>query len=291
MEDKKLACAITMVRDDFFFLERWVRYYAALFGRDALYIFAHGGDPRISEIAQGCNVITLPDVFDEGFDAVRWRLLQNLGNGLRGYYEFIILGDVDEFVLIDPKSGIDLREFLARRRGRMTLTPIGLEMVHVPERETGALDGAMLGARRYLRFTSAYSKPCIFNRPTDLSRGGHYAKDPELRQFRSLFLFHMRYVDEGLYRDTLQRRQAQVAQTATGVPQRGGVSWNWVAGSGREDAFDEAANLPLQPGFDPAPRLVGMQDSWGERENGLYGGARDIGQELFELPERFFGLI
>ena len=289
MERKKPACVITMVRDDYFFLERWVRYYGDLFGRDALYVFNHGGDPRIAEIAAGCNVMGLPDVFTKSFDATRWRLLQNFGNGLRGYYDFVLICDVDEFVLVDPQSGHDLASFLARRRGPMTLTAIGVEVVHKPELEAEGIEGAMLGARRYLRYTSAYSKPCLFNCPTDLSRGGHYARTSDLRLFRGLYLFHMRYVDEALYRDTIARRSAQVAALGE---DSGMISWNWTPERMAADPFYEAAAQPISASFDFSEDLQHMKDSWAPRnEGGLHGFDRRIGAELQTLPERFFGLI
>lgn len=291
MDDKKLACAITMVRDDYFFLERWVRYYGEIFGRDALYVISHGGDKRVVEIAAGCNVIAIPGVFDESFDATRWRLLNGLGNGLRGYFEFVLIGDVDEFVVVDPKTGLRLDEFLRKRRGKLTITPVGLELVHQPEREGAPVDDAMLGPRRYARFTTAYSKPCIYNRPTDLSRGGHYAKDPELKLFRNLYLFHMRYADRDLYYETIRRRGAQIDQ-AVGEGDEGMISWNWRRPDGKPDPFQQAADLPVVEGFDLAEEVKRMQESWGPRgEHGLYGFGREIGQTLYTLPDRFFGLI
>lgn len=290
MEDKKLACAITMVRDDFFFLERWVKYYGALFGRESLYVVSHGGDPRIAEIAEGCNVIAIPGVFNERFDATRWRLFYGLGNGLRGYYEFILVGDVDEFVVVDPKTGMQLDEFLRKRRGRMTITPIGLEVVHKPELEPDDIGQAMLGPRRFARFSTAYSKPCLFNRPTDLGRGGHFAKDPELKMFRSLFLFHMRYADQDIYLETIRRRGAQIDEIDQSADQKM-ISWNWQPRSGREDPYQRAADLPIDPGFDLSREIDRMQKSWGPRDNGLFGFEKEIGQTLYTLPERFSGVI
>lgn len=293
MEDKKLACVITMVRDDYFFLERWVKYYGEIFGRDALYVINHGNGARVQEIAAGCNVVGIPDVFNEKFDAMRWRLLNNFAQGLRGYYTYVMIGDVDEFIVLDPKTGMGLDEFLIRRRGRTTITPIGLEVVHKPDLEPeGIADGPMLGPRRHARFTTAYSKPCIFNHHVEISRGGHYATDPELKIFKNLYLFHMRYVDADLYRATLARRHGQVDR----IEKEDGdtmISWQWRRESEKPDPFLESASLPVGDSFELEPYLKRMNKTWELRDekSGLYHVARQIGKVLMPVPERFFGVI
>lgn len=293
MEDKKLACVITMVRDDYFFLERWVKYYGEIFGRDALYVINHGNGERVQEIAAGCNVVGIPDVFNEKFDAMRWRLLNNFAQGLRGYYTYVMIGDVDEFIVLDPKTGMGLDEFLIKRRGRNTITPIGLEVVHKPDLEPEEIgDGPMLGPRRYARFTTAYSKPCIFNHHVEISRGGHYATAPELKIFKNLYLFHMRYVDSDLYRATLARRHGQVDR----IEKEDGdtmISWQWRRESEKADPFLESASLPVGDSFELEPYLKRMNKTWELRDekSGLYHVARQIGKVLMPVPERFFGVI
>lgn len=290
MEDKNLACAITMVKDDYFFLERWVRYYGELFGRGSLYVVSHGGDPKVAEIAAGANVIAIPGVFNEKFDAARWRLLNGVANGLRGYHEFVIVGDVDELVVVDPKTGLSLAEFLGKRRGKTTITPVGLEVVHKPELEAEPISDAILGPRRFVRFSSAYSKPCIFNHQTHLSRGGHYAKNPELKIFRNLYLLHLRYADARLYRETIERRAGQLERI--GDADEKIISWNWRSDGDRTDPFARASALPVVDGFDLSAELERMETSWGPRgDEGLYAFGRDIGDKLYTLPERFFGMV
>ena len=43
---KKIA-AITMARNDEFFLERWIKYYGDALGKDNLYIYLDGEDQTI----------------------------------------------------------------------------------------------------------------------------------------------------------------------------------------------------------------------------------------------------
>lgn len=290
--DKAFACALTMVRDDYFFLERWVDYYGGQFGRSALYIVNHGGNPRVAEIAQGCNVITIPDVFNEKFDMMRWRMLSNFANGLRSYYNFVVVGDVDEFVVPDPKLGVDLVGFLERRRGKVTITPVGLEVVHHPDHEPEEIgDGPMIGPRKFVRFSTAYSKPCIITHDTRISRGGHYTKDPDLKLFKNLYLFHMRYVDAALYRDTLNRRASRVDEAAQ-AGDTSMISWNWRRDLGRDDPYARVLELPIEDEFDVTDAVEQMQSTWAPRgDEGLYAFERNIGQTLMTLPPRFRGAV
>lgn len=292
MADKKLACVLTMVKDDYFFLDRWVKYYGGIFGREALYVVSHGADPRVAEIAEGCSVITLPGDFREDFDVMRWRLFNGFAAGLRGYHDFVIITDVDEFVVMDPKTGMRLDDFLKKRRGKVTATPVGLEVVHQPALEPDAIgDGPMLGPRRYARFTTAYSKPIIFNHEVKLSRGGHYTTDPELKVFRNLYLFHMRYVDAALYDETLARRKGQVE--ALDNPEASQISWQWQGKQAGGRPYDELVGLPVQDDFEFGTFVDRMNESWAPRDEsgGLYHVKREISKELKTIPERFFGLV
>ena len=52
---KKIA-AITMVRNDDFFLRKWVEYYGGELGRENLYIYFDGEDQIVGDFCQGANV-------------------------------------------------------------------------------------------------------------------------------------------------------------------------------------------------------------------------------------------
>ena len=100
-----VAAAVTMVRDDAFFLSAWLRHYGGLLGRENCYIVNHGRGDVVAELAAGANVIGIPGDPHANFDMKRWRLLNNLVQGLRCYYDHVIVGDVDELVVVDDHSG------------------------------------------------------------------------------------------------------------------------------------------------------------------------------------------
>ena len=282
-----------MVRDDHAFLERWVAYYGAQFGRDALYVISHGGDAGVAEIAQGCSLLTLPPAFGADFDKLRWRLLGGMADGLRGYFDFVLVGDVDEFVVADPALGRSLCEVLAAYgQRRCTLTPVGLEVVHLAGQEPLPLDGPILGARRHCVFSTAYSKPCLFNRSVRLARGGHFATDPALVVPEGLYLFHMRFADAALSAERLTRRRAQVGAIGLGADDRTLISRDWRVPAGATSPLDRMAALPVGAAFDFGSEVARMKASWKPRgAGGLYGFAPETGRSLAVIPERFHGLV
>ncbi len=281
-----------MVKDDHFFLQKWVDYYGAMFGADALYVVSHGRDAGVDQIAADCNIIHIPGDFDDDFDAKRWQLLNNLTNGLLGYFDFVICSDVDEFVVLDPKLKMTLPEFLARR-GNVVITPIGVEVVHLPDQESESIENGILSTRRHCRYSSFYSKPCIIGKPVELARGGHYAKEPALKTFRNLYLFHMKYCDLDLYRETARKRAGAVAALDVADPRESRISNGWFAepeGFGPE--IQRLAFAPRAKAFDLSQELREMHESWAPRNrHGLWHFRRKVGTRLYPIPKRFAGLL
>lgn len=289
---KEPAAVLTMVKDDYFFLAKWVEYYGGMFGRDALYVVSHGGDPQIDKIADGCNIIRIPGHFDKGFDSKRWRLLTGLTNGLRNYFDFVICCDVDEFIVLDPKSNMTLTEFLARR-GKVIITPIGVEVVHRRDIEDGDIAGGILKNRRFCRYSSYFSKPCIVGKAVEFSRGGHYAKETELKVFRNLYLFHMKYCDYEIYRGTLGKRAEAVSKLGIDDPSESIISAHWFA---EEDGFgeeiDRLAFMPTSESFDFSAQIDEMNKTWSLRnEKGLWHFQKNVGDRLYPIPDRFADIV
>ena len=69
------AAALTMVRDDAFYLKIWLRYYGEMLGRENCYIISHGRGEEVADLAAGCNVIGIPGDPHPQFEKKRWRLL------------------------------------------------------------------------------------------------------------------------------------------------------------------------------------------------------------------------
>ncbi|WP_319823598.1 glycosyltransferase family 2 protein [Thalassovita sp.] len=286
------VAVVTMVRDDLFFLKIWLDYYGRQFGRENLYIVNHGRGDDVARLAQGCNVIGIPGDPHKNFDMKRWRLLNNLVMGLRSYYAQVIVGDVDELVIMDPDDGRSLLHFLQEARVGRVLTPLGLEVIHRIDQEDQPITDTVLGPRRHVRLAPHYSKPCVISVGTKIARGGHFTQFDKLFTPDNLYLLHLKFCDFGQYVAAMDRRNA-VAQ-GLGDIKDVGIGRHWFTEARGEDRalFNAFTDLEMLDGFDMRPYRKKMQRSFGPRgDTGYFHFDRpDYGLQ-FVLPERFNALF
>jgi hypothetical protein len=199
-----------MVYDDYFFLQRWYDYYSKQVGAENLYVFSHGNDPRHREIAKGANVMNLPrDATMFKFDRRRWRMLGNFATGLLDFYNWMIVSDVDEIVVVDPKAAPSLVDYIVDKYGDSktapkNISPLCLELIHVPEEEPLPIEEneTILSRRRIFRPNRNYSKPCLVGAPVGFAPGGH-RNTLGLRHLPSdLYNLHLKFFD----RDMVEER-------------------------------------------------------------------------------------
>lgn len=287
------VAVVTMVRDDYFFLKKWVDYYGQLFGRENLYVINHGHEAKVSEIASGCNLIGIPGDPHRNFDVKRWRLLNGLVAGLRSYYSYVICGDVDEFVVLDPASGSNLAEFMFDLKDRQVLTPFGLEVVHRRSLETDPLKDVILGPRRHVQIAMHYSKPCVVGATAKLSRGGHYSTHDKLEMPQDLYLLHLKFCDFDLFVEAQNRRNAMVADIGISNPKNVMVGKHWFTEARRDsETFDEFDAMPIIDRFDYSTARNKIYDSWHPRgKDGMWNFERYQDDNLSVLPDRFFGIL
>ncbi|MDU8911301.1 glycosyltransferase family 2 protein [Aestuariicoccus sp. MJ-SS9] len=287
------AAAVTMVRDDPFFLRAWLRHYGGTLGRENCYIVNHGHGAEVAALAEGCNVIGIPGDPHPNFDMKRWRLLNGIVGGLRSYYDHVIVGDVDELVVVDPETGVSLLEYLRNTPIRRVLTPLGLEVIHRIELEPESIGDHILGPRRHVRLAPHYSKPCILSLGTKIARGGHFTQASKLNTPDELYLLHLKYCDFPNYVATMNQRNAVTDAVGVGVKDAA-IGRHWFAEARGEDraVFEAFAELEMQEGFDLAWARKRMHRSWKPRgETGFWQFDRpDYGLQ-YVLPERFVGLI
>lgn len=287
------AAALTMVRDDAFFLRAWLRHYGDLLGRENCYVVNHGRGAEVADLAAGCNVIGIPGEAHRNFDMKRWRMLNNFVMGLRCYYDHVIVGDVDELVVLDPAVGTDFLSFLRAQPVGRVLTPLGLEVIHRTDLESAPITDRVLGARRHVRVAPHYSKPCIVSVGTKIARGGHFTQYDKLHTPEHLYLLHLKFCDAAAYSAAMDRRNAMTAEIGTGV-RDAAVGRHWFVEARGEDraVFDAFQALPIQEGFDMAPIRRRMQRSWKPRgETGYWEFDRPAQQAQYLLPDRFTGLV
>ncbi|KNG95288.1 glycosyltransferase family 2 protein [Pseudaestuariivita atlantica] len=287
------AAAITMVRDDAFFLKAWLRHYGTMLGRENCYIVNHGRGEEIARLAKGCNIIGIPGDPHKNFDMKRWRLLNGIVSGLRSYYDHVIVGDVDELVVIDPAAGMSLLDFLRDAPIRRVLTPVGLEVIHRIDLEPDPITDTILGPRRHVRLAPHYSKPCVVSLGTKIARGGHFTQASKLFTPDPLYLFHLKFCDFPNYVETMNQRNAVTTEIG-GTVKEVAIGRHWFAEARGEDraVFDAFADLKMQDGFDLGWLRDAMHATFRPRgDTGFFQFDRPDYDLQYFLPERFSGLF
>ena len=286
------ACALTMVRDDTFFLKAWLRHYGEALGRENCYIVNHGRGSEVARLAEGCNVIGIPGDPHPKFDMKRWRMLNNFVHGLRCYYDHVIVGDVDELVALDPALGTTLLDFLSAQPLRRVLTPVGLEVLHRIDIEPEPVRDAILGPRRHVRLAPHYAKPCIISKGVKIARGGHFTEESKLVTPEGLLLFHLKFCDFANYAETMNQRN-EVTQAVGGDVKKTAIGRHWfpqARGCDRQ-TFDAFATRDPAP-FDLSAARQAMHASWSRRKDTeFWQFDRVEDNEIMVLPERFSGLL
>ncbi len=285
--------AVTMVRDDAFFLDIWLRHYGGLLGRENCYVVNHGRGAGVAQQAAGCNIIGIPGDPHPNFDMKRWRLLNNIVMGLRSYYDHVIVGDVDEIVITDPDCGKDLAQWISDQPTGRVLTPVGLEVIHRIDIEHDAIGDHVLGPRRHVRPAPHYSKPCIISAGTKIARGGHFTQYDKLHAPDELYLLHLKFCDIGVYAQAMDNRNAVAAATGAHFKDAS-IGRHWFAEMRGEDraVFDAFITLDEQETFNTGPIRRRMYRSWKPRgDSGFWQFDRPDYAMQYLLPERFSGLV
>lgn len=195
---KKIA-AITMVRDDDFFLRRWVDYYGSELGKENIYILFDGEDQIVPDFCEGAYTFIHKRLCNQIVEGERMRLgllsdkaAQLFDSG----YDLVIGVDCDEFVVVDPRLGMGLAEFLSSRHIDTTISPLGVDIGQHLEKES-EIDPAkkFLQQRRFGFLDTRYTKGSVIARPVRWGRGFHRVKGHNFHICQDLYLFHFGCID------------------------------------------------------------------------------------------------
>lgn len=294
--NKAPGAAVTMVRGDHFFLRRWLDYYGAQFGRKHLYVISHGNDPETRRIAEGANVIAMPyDATRSRVEMRRWFLLSNFTSGLLRYYQWVICGDVDEFVVVDPKVAPGLLPYLQAMTGRdapKVISPLGLEIIHNPALEPDPIldDTPILSRRRIFRLNANWSKPCIARVPLGFSIGGHSCTIDKRGVDPNLYLMHLRFVSHDLTLERLAGRKAMKDVEAANLPAGAARRSIWQRDAEAYMALSKLEPVAETVDFDDFRKImVEKKKTMPKGGHWFWGGGRS--KSVYRLPERFTQLF
>jgi Glycosyl transferase family 2 len=235
------------------FLPIWLRYYGAFFAADDIYVLDHdtadgstdgGGFVRIAVSHETVDHIWMRDT------------IQSLQHQLLERYDAVIVTDVDELVVPDPRVGT-LGEYLERSTDDY-VNCRGVEIVHVRDEEP-PYDPTLpvLHQRHYWKWNRWYDKPALARVPMDWIPGFHTRTDSASNPDPNLYLVHLHRLDYDTCRERHQsRRQLQWNQHDF---ENGWALYNRIV---EEEQFDRWFYHDLiRPGTPPF-KLLRVPDHW-----------------------------
>ena len=194
---KKIA-AITMARNDEFFLSHWIKYYGDEIGTENLYIYLDGTDQVTPKNAGAAHIKKLPhtDMPRAAGDKYRIGLMNDLARELLKSYDIVIGCDCDEFLIVDTNTNKTLAEYLSGIKIRNTVSGLGLDVGQNMNCES-TLDASapILPQREYALLSTRYTKPVVKNAPVDWGSGFHSISGHNFHIDKNLYLLHFGAVD------------------------------------------------------------------------------------------------
>ena len=194
----KHIAAITMARNDTFFLSRWIEYYGREIGTENLYIYLDGTDQDIPENAGSVHITKLPhtDMSRSAGDKYRIGKMSDLANKLLKKYDIVIGCDCDEFLIVDPALNTSLAKYLSDKQINTTISGLGLDVgQHLTHEKPLDSSKPFLAQRAYALLSTRYTKPVVINRPVRWGSGFHSINGHNFHIDPNLYLLHFGAVD------------------------------------------------------------------------------------------------
>jgi hypothetical protein len=192
-----------MARNDAFFLKKWISYYGRELGEENLFVYLDGEDQSLPYDTGKVNVIVRKRVSQEVTVADRTRIgfLNEQAHKLLEKYDLVIGGDADELLVVDPKVGKSLVEYLSTAKCKPCISGLGIDVgQHLKEELPIDDTKPFLSQRKYALMDSQYTKPVVVSERVHWGAGFHRVKGRNYRIDKNLYLFHFGSVDEGIYK-------------------------------------------------------------------------------------------
>jgi len=197
----KKICAITMARNDNFFLDRWIKYYGLQLGFENLYVLLDGEEQVPPKIADKVNVTHFKHIEAKvaASDKRRINTINDVAWRLFNRYDLIIGTDTDEFLIVDPLCGKTLFDYLNTTNIRSSLSGLGLDVgQNLKEENSLNKEDEILSQRSYALVSSRYTKPSVISKPMRWGAGFHRVKNTNYNIDKNLFLLHFGCIDYGM---------------------------------------------------------------------------------------------
>ena len=209
MKKLKRIAAITMERDDEFFLSRWIAYYGKQFGTENLYVLLDGVDQKIPENTGNTHITKLPHENKSRAAGDKYRInkLSELAAELLKTYDIVIGCDVDEFLIVDPRTHQKLHQYLSNKKFKNTLSGLGLDVgQHLYTEALLDKSAPFLEQREYALLSTRYTKPVVINKPISWGSGFHSIRRHNFHIDKNLYLLHFGAIDMNMLEEKAKKR-------------------------------------------------------------------------------------
>jgi len=204
---RKKIGVVSMVRNDRFFIPKWMKYYGAQLGHENLYLILDGHDQDFPEGHETINVIRIPrqKLNRTSGDKNRINVISNFVKALFPRYDLVIAHDIDEILVVDPNQHLTLADYLQRRIRSASLSALGLDVGQHLELEQ-PIDPArpFLEQRSFAHVSARYTKAVVATRPLIWGSGFHRVRFRNFHIDPNLFLFHFGMVDYAISKGRME---------------------------------------------------------------------------------------
>jgi len=211
-DERKPWCIFTIVREEDFYLPKWVEYYGQFLPLSDLHVINHV--PKSNEPGTDKCTEFLKDtgarlyVEDEEFFSSRWLrdVVVQYQTQLLKEYRAVIFTDVDEIIFINPASGFaDLGDFMCNcfvpDQEVQSLRVNAYQIVHLPDAGEPEFDFSqpILSQRMYWFRDRYYDKPLLTKKPLNYVHGFHTASDMNKVVNPHVYMLHLHQFDFDWY--------------------------------------------------------------------------------------------
>jgi hypothetical protein len=216
---------MTIVKNEPYFLPRWIDHYSRQFKDHQILVFDDNSTQDMAAIcARHPQVLRLPLPNNLPFyDRQRSFMISQLMSGFNAIYAQCVYTDVDELLVVDSRVAPTVGNYL-ERRSENSIAALGVEVIHHTDSETSLTAQASLrGNRHYGWFSHDYSKPVVQRGPVTLSPGFHFTEAMSTLP-PDLYLLHLRFVDRHQFQARSVGR-ASTVRDASQVREKAGEHW------------------------------------------------------------------
>ena len=206
------VAAVTHTRSDDFFLDLWVKYYSSLVGAENCYVMLDGDDWECRVDLSSVNVRVLEGRFYRRTknDARLSDEHKIIATELLAEYDYLIKTDCDEFVCVDPLSGMSFSDVLMQADEHGFIHSLGVDVVERSVSEASIDPTQPIMAQREFGFmTKVYCKPNIFSRVCEVKAGGHRVRGGAFVLSKNIFMLHLANIDRGMFEDRAKIRMTE----------------------------------------------------------------------------------